>query len=94
MGDVEMGQMPSPIIAGGEWLAAGRIVQQVFVQRLTDALNDGTADLIPRRLRINNATGFMDGNVFDNPGRAQARIHFYLHKVRPKTLAHFAIGRR
>ena len=64
------------------------------MQRLTDALNNGTTDLIPRRLRINNAPGFMDSDVFDNPGRAQARIHFHFHKVRPKTLAHGAIRHR
>ena len=89
-----MGQMPRPIIAGGEGLAARRVVQQVFVQRLPNALNHRPADLIPRRLRINNAPGFMDSDVFGNPGRAQARIHFHFHKVRPKTLAHLAIGRR
>ena len=36
----------------------------------------------------------MDSDVFDNPGRAQARIHFHFHKVRPKTLAHSAIRHR
>src|SRR5262249_45421848 len=45
-GDVEMGQMPGPIIADGEGLAARRVVQQVFVQRLPNALNHRPSDLI------------------------------------------------
>ena len=55
-------------------------------QCLPEALQDGTADLIPRRVRMHNAPGCMEGYGGGNPGRAQARIH--CHPVRRKTLAH------
>ena len=82
--------MARAVEAGRERLPVPRVIQQVLVQRLPDALYHRTADLIFRRLLIDDAARLVHRHVFRDPHMAQDDVHLDLDEVRAEAVAHLA----
>ena len=78
IGNILVGQMPGPVIAGTQRLAVAGVVKQVLVECLADALDCRAANLVPGRGGIDDATGFVNCGVLEHSRRAHAGVRLQL----------------